>query len=297
MKYQAPYGSVDPNASYVDRNTPDAVAGSKVPKQAIEHPQREIVKVIVDAGLTPDPDDLTQLSQAIGIMLETMRVRLPIFPEVLTSTGEVGVSAVVAGNVRIPANVGMVIRGGGYHLTAELDLATAANTTYHLRFTEAGGFVLKSLTDAAYNPSALDEKDTDFDSTMDDMLVARVVTNGANVATITNLKNKARLIAQADRRDVLLSALNWATLAGSALSLNWARKPDISLCAMQEWRSNNAGPDGLPTGGGMGTARAVGARIPSGGISRYGFTDLEYYYEDDTLNHGTASFALFAATF
>lgn len=65
MKYQAPYGSTDPDASYVDRNTPGAVAGSKVPAAAIEHPQREIASVITKAGLTASADDLMQLAKAM----------------------------------------------------------------------------------------------------------------------------------------------------------------------------------------------------------------------------------------
>jgi hypothetical protein len=65
MKYQAPFGSVDPDAPYVDRNVPGAVVGSKVPAPAIEDPQRELVNLILAAGLTPDEDDLHQLGKAI----------------------------------------------------------------------------------------------------------------------------------------------------------------------------------------------------------------------------------------
>jgi hypothetical protein len=65
MKYNAPYGSVDPNASYVDRDTPAAISGSKVPAAAIETVQRELVALISAAGLTPDNADLTQITKAI----------------------------------------------------------------------------------------------------------------------------------------------------------------------------------------------------------------------------------------
>jgi hypothetical protein len=65
MKYNAPYGSVDPNASYVDRDTPAAISGSKVPAAAIETVQRELVALISAAGLTPDNADLTQIAKAI----------------------------------------------------------------------------------------------------------------------------------------------------------------------------------------------------------------------------------------
>ncbi|MCC4296286.1 DUF2793 domain-containing protein [Aurantimonas coralicida] len=65
MKYNQPFGEADPDAPYVDRNTPGAVAGSKVPGSAVEDPQREIVHVIEQAGLTPDGEDTTQLWQAL----------------------------------------------------------------------------------------------------------------------------------------------------------------------------------------------------------------------------------------
>lgn len=65
MKYQAPYGSTDPDASYVDRNTPGAVAGSKVPAAAIEHPQREITSVITKSDLAASDGDLMQLAKAV----------------------------------------------------------------------------------------------------------------------------------------------------------------------------------------------------------------------------------------
>jgi hypothetical protein len=65
MKYNAPFGSTDPNASYVDRDTPAAVKGSAVPAMAIEAAQRELVALIIAAGLTPSNSDLTQVPHAI----------------------------------------------------------------------------------------------------------------------------------------------------------------------------------------------------------------------------------------
>lgn len=63
MKYHAPYGSTDPDASYVDKNVPGAVRGSPVPAAAIEDPQRELVDFITKSGIVP-ADDL-QLSRAV----------------------------------------------------------------------------------------------------------------------------------------------------------------------------------------------------------------------------------------
>ncbi|CUX23136.1 MULTISPECIES: hypothetical protein [Agrobacterium] len=63
MKYYAPYGSTDPDASYVDKDIPGAVRGSAVPAKAIEKPQREIVDFLVKSGLAPAEG--LQLSQAV----------------------------------------------------------------------------------------------------------------------------------------------------------------------------------------------------------------------------------------
>lgn len=64
MKYQAPFGSSDPNAPYVDRNTPGAVRGSVPSAAAIEDPQRELVSFIEKCGGVPDADDLMQVLKA-----------------------------------------------------------------------------------------------------------------------------------------------------------------------------------------------------------------------------------------
>jgi len=65
MKYQPPYGSLDPDASYVDRNTSAAVRGSVVPARAVELPQREIVNALIKSGIVPADDDLLQLVKAM----------------------------------------------------------------------------------------------------------------------------------------------------------------------------------------------------------------------------------------
>ncbi|MBB4952774.1 hypothetical protein H4S14_000816 [Agrobacterium vitis] len=72
MKYYPPYGSTDPNAPYIDKDTASAVRGSVPPAAAIENPMREIVDVIAAAGLTPS-DGLQLLSalQRLGLASAT----------------------------------------------------------------------------------------------------------------------------------------------------------------------------------------------------------------------------------
>ena len=59
MRYNQPLGIPDTDAPYIDGNPPAGIRGSIIPAPAVEHPQREIVYAIEDAGLTPNPEDLT----------------------------------------------------------------------------------------------------------------------------------------------------------------------------------------------------------------------------------------------
>lgn len=94
MLYNPPFGSSDPDASYIDRNTPGAVRGSKVPAAALEAPQREIVSLISASGLAPSAGDLQQVAKAIqtgaityavaGGTANALTAALPIAPTALT---------------------------------------------------------------------------------------------------------------------------------------------------------------------------------------------------------------------
>lgn len=251
MKYNPPFGSADPNSPYIDRDTPGAIAGSRVPAKAIEHPQREIMAVIAAGGLTPSPGDLTQLLQAIQqlisaatgggdtsnfVLMPQARARLPIYPEVLRADGMIPIVSPSTGQVRVPAGVDFLHRGIFTVTTVQTDFATAASKTYHLRWSPAGGFVLKDLSDVAYNPGSVPEASTVFDSSYDDMLVARVVTSVSNVATITNLANLDKASKVVGRS----SALLLGSAGGGALSnteahiYNFGRKPANSLQYVDE---------------------------------------------------------------
>jgi len=91
MRYYPPYGSVDPEASYVDKDVPGAVRGSAVPAKAVEIPQREIVGVIAGAGLVPaDGNQLATAIQSGGLIYavaggtaNALTAALPLAPAAL----------------------------------------------------------------------------------------------------------------------------------------------------------------------------------------------------------------------
>jgi hypothetical protein len=261
-----------------DENLGAGVEGTEVTALWLNMVQEEILKVITEAGLTPDPGNWTQLDQAIGIYLQSQfedimaalsfattpeaiaglltskiispktladvlgsklpglaklsLLNAPNFPHIQTSSGKVAVS--VAGlSVSVDAAQTWMHRGvfrysSDDYAAAARTFATVNGKTYHLRWTPGAGFALKDLADAAYNPGALAETDPAFDSTFDDMLIAKV-TAAAGVATVTTLINalhlKARATVSGTGSIITTGSGNDGILYSSSFSLNWARTP------------------------------------------------------------------------
>jgi hypothetical protein len=273
---------------FKDENTVAGTSGTVLDAAFMNSLQEEILAVIEDADITPNKDTWTQLLEAITAKINASRVYLPIFPEIKTTDGKMPVTAVSPGLIHVEANTDFIIRGTKKYTTALVPLVTAASKTYHLRWNATDGFVLKDLSNAGYNPTAVAETNSGFDSTYDDMLVARIVTDGANVGTVTTLVNKPALLTQVVENQALNSALDWTTLTSSAVTLNWARTPVFSQPVWQEFRSFNLEPNGAEhTVGGI--IRACGIK-PSAATSRYGAPNLIYWYEDSTLNDGYLAF-------
>ena len=213
--------------------------------------ENELGNVISYAGLTPTDADFTQLRQAITglinaatgggdtsdyLLLSQAKSRLPIFPEIDSADGKINLSSPAAGTIRLPGGVDFVHRGVDVLTTSETDFATTISRTYHVRWSVSGGWEMFDLTDAGYNPSILDEDDAAFDSTFDDMLVARVVTNSSNVPTITNLINKHQLnvVELIEGADVQLQNGNGANYLIEH-EFNWGRRPQNWSLSLLRW--------------------------------------------------------------
>lgn len=189
-------------------------------------------------GLAVSPDKLGQFLAG-----------LPIHADVKTSDARLTITS-GGGNI-VVTGATLLWRGwNAFDLTtlsaAQRTFATAASQTYHVRWyapgtgraTPAsdwpvGRLVLESLGDATYNPSALAEATGGFDTTFDSVLLARVVTNGANAATITTLANKPSLYANLNASG---AGTTWdsggsndgARFQGSC-TYNWGRRPIVPV--------------------------------------------------------------------
>lgn len=202
--------------------------------------ESELGAVIAAAGITQSNDDYTQVLQAIQalidaatgeggdenyVLMSQARVRLPIFPEIMSGDFRINVSSPAAGTVRVPSGVQIRHRGIYEFTTVQTDLSTSANKVYHLRWNPSDGFTLNDLANGTYNPGTLAEGDVSFDTTFDDMLVARVTTNGSNIATITNLANAARLTARFAKDTKQNGPTSWSGLPKLTGTINFARTP------------------------------------------------------------------------
>jgi len=162
---------------------------------------------------------------------------LPIYPEI-TNAGNVATITSAAGQVVLAAGQTILWRGwqtwSSDSLTlAQRTFATAASKTYHLRLNRLTGVLaLRDLADATYNPGGLAETNAAFDTSYDDALLARVVTNASNVATVTPLKNKPTLSysathATGDFSTTTTEPANYTYMAVMNGTLNWARAPMV----------------------------------------------------------------------
>jgi len=279
--------------------------------------QSEIGEVIRYAGITGSNSDLTQLRQAIqkiidtalaglvwddtaseidtsGFLLMTQaRSRLPIYPVALTADGKLTVNA-GSGQVSTIAGQSLLHRGVYQVATEAANFAHTASKIYHLRWRKDTGFGLFDLANAGYNPSSLAETDASFDSSYDDMLIARVVTDGSNASTITTLANLPVLTASRYVETDVAYSLNYSTLANSELSLNWGRTPGLCSLQMRLARTKTGPIDGSNVSAFDGALMMAGVE-PVGNPSRYSTGNAKYAYSDSTVSGGRLGLSWYAS--
>lgn len=207
----------------------------------------QAILALISAAVGPD----TAGDTSNFVLMDQARLRIPIFPDVITPTnGIIGVISTGPGNVRLPAGAKFLHRGIFEITTALQDFVTDANKVYHLRWNPTDGFDLIDILDGGYNPAVLAESDAAFDSTYDDMLVARVVTNSGNSPTITNLVNKDRLYYTGNQApsggDIVAGAAN-SYHADVQFSHSFARVPKMVTPIGTIGNGGNASPGVLQT--------------------------------------------------
>lgn len=207
---------------------------------------------ITDAYTTGQVDQKVLLAlEAMANLLDPLPFAALDFPTVATSDGRLAITAAVAagsgGTVSVPAGVrvalaeqvevGQTGRPRMVLTTSWSSAALVVNTTYYLRAAienKVLAFYVATGTDTdpipASQRSKAGQSGAGFDSTVIDILLAKVVTGAAGTApTVTPLANKKRLEA----------AAFWSAAAGSySLQLNWARSPRAYVSSFGDYDSN-----------------------------------------------------------
>ncbi len=165
----------------------------------------------------------------------------PTYPEIQTADNRLALTDDGAGIVKVDTAQTWIWRGLIQLSADDFDLAdrsfaTAAKKTYHLRWNAPGTGNATAMTDwpngrfelADLTGATPSEDDLIYDSTFDRMLIARIVTDSANVATITTLINKALLNFSAPVHGVLILANAQNSRSEYSVDLNWSRTPTLN---------------------------------------------------------------------
>lgn len=124
MKYTPPVGGAA-NDVYIDGDPSSGTEGSAVPAAAIEDPQRELVALITDAGLTPSDADLTQVPAAV----RRLHQRASAIVSAASGTADAITAAYTPAITALTHGMTLFVR------------AASANTTTTPTFTPASGVI------------------------------------------------------------------------------------------------------------------------------------------------------------
>lgn len=270
--------------------------------------QEEMVRVVLDAGLTLDASkgNFAQLSQAIRILTGAVPLGAMDYPTIDTPDNRIGATGATAtngGTVSVPADVVLTLgeeetagengRTKTFKTVAFTSADLNVNETYYLRArVNAGALEIYTQigTDLDSIPGTLTGTPGGltgggFDSTVLDALLAKVVTGGAGTSpTVTNLANNRVLQAASTLNVNPVRALVFALLANSGIALNWARSPVIAAPSLAFIKSTSGDPVGGLNGASI---NMTGVDLGSVSFDRYSVADVNYAHED--TNSGVSS--------
>lgn len=240
----------------------------------------------VSADWTTTPFDVTN----------TLRLNRT-YPEVETIDNEMTVTSIGGNIVLSETSETWVWRGHrrfsvGDFLLADRTLAHTANKTYHLRWHAPGTGT--ATPEATYpngrfelaDMTALTEDDAQYDSTYDRVLIARVVTNGANVATVTQIPNAHEIHGTAlVYKSTISQSLDWTELLGADLAVVLPRTPRDLTVSIRMLAATTGKPDGAAMVNATGFLQMHGVR-PKTGTTRYGGA-VEYVFQDSQYSEGS----------
>lgn len=196
------------NDEFVEADPANNIEGTIAKAAWFNSVQHELVAVVEKFGGVLDSRNDGQFWDTINRIalvrpdsrLKQIRpvCKIPYYPEILTLSAVLAITTNDDNTIRIDPEQFFVWRGVWKINTSDYNEISRTfllipNAIFHLRWNAKEGFVVKNLQDVNYNSGGLTEHDASFDTTHDDMLIARVATDGNATPTITLLKNRHSL--------------------------------------------------------------------------------------------------------
>ena len=187
------------------------VPATRVKADWLNSLQRELVNLVEGLNLKLDPNNDTQLSQRLreltplrheGAIPNHHRLSgFAHYPYIVSQSQRLELTQHGAWKIEIDRGQIFNWRGTWNINTdafseGERSFNLAFSTTYHLRWRPSDGFLLFNLKDVAYNPQSLAESSAVFDTTFDDMLIAKIITDEQGITEIITFRNTQRLLVQ-----------------------------------------------------------------------------------------------------
>lgn len=174
--------------------------------------------------------------QVVGETMKTRRLlreNLRIYPELSQPVSALLLISAAVGIVQVADGNTIVFRGHepisseGYAIGLRT-FATVANKTYHLRWRSAWhispGFALVDVT--AFGAAEGNEA---YDSTYDDALLARVITDGGNNPSVLALENRQNFVTLWNKTSVETNTTGFASFTVPTFTQNYARQPRVTI--------------------------------------------------------------------
>lgn len=157
-----------------------------------------------------------------------------VYPDVLTGSGQLTVALQQAGKIIISTGQAFIWRGCWHvhtddYSAKQRSFSLSASQTYHLRWQPFAGFVLCNLADGKYNLDRQHPSHVQFDTKVDDMLIAEVVTDSDLGIDVNHLKNRQELSASWDTGPLPINPTLEEDKPIASLPLNWARTPIVGF--------------------------------------------------------------------
>lgn len=230
MEYVQPVGGLA-NDPYLDANPVGGIEGSPVPAAAIEHPMRELVALITDAGLAPSDASLTQVAAAVRTLMQKQAASISVAggtADAITAAYSPVIAALVNGMT-------LYVR------------AASANATATPTFTPASpALVAKTIVKGNNLPLVAGDiagaghwVELRYDATLDKWVIANPASTVAVLGAAKNLVVKNNTATPASKIDVAVEEIALKSAVGSALlATAFAVTADITV----------GGANGLDTG-------------------------------------------------